>query len=566
MSPGDPNLDPNWDWTINGTGYTIYYDAPNITNPVQLNNIQLPFYTQGNSLNTYEKDMHPEDGWVLMYRDFGTPTSAPPFPFFVLYNKYRGIFRLMIYNSQNLSSTYYRINLSFWDGQKAGALFTFQDDTKAFLDDYESSEQQISMGTMAEYEDWAVADFIMFGFDPNLHPDARLNMYMYKVDESQINLASTSFTLNQIMKDAAPTSNFTNGTQTLIDAINNGHKYYGEVTDVKKALQDKSDAASGNPWWKSVVDGFLSSSVSTVAPWVGGLMGLVTSYMGFKSEQSAKEPLKFEGAIEMSGTISQQLPSYNRSFALSTGSTNAGYYTPLQNIDIGVFNLNSKPIVHKDYDITYVYNDYYQECEVETEITYTLDKLTFNYTLNSNSGMTLSDVDIAFTYDNSAPSAYRDFATESVSTNAFNTQYSTGAQPTGLAVKLTLQITAPTMHSDDELIVYKIYLFDGQDRHTTVGQCTGYRLGGITEDPDFQIFPNPVRSTKARFKYSIINEGNYKLKVYDLSDKEEATIVNTYHKAGEYKIDWNEVNLSSGMYIYTLEGPNSTQTGKFIKQ
>ena len=34
-----------------------------------------------------------EHGWVLLFRDFGTDVEAPVFPYYILYNKYRGLIR-----------------------------------------------------------------------------------------------------------------------------------------------------------------------------------------------------------------------------------------------------------------------------------------------------------------------------------------------------------------------------------------------------------------------------------------------------------------------------------------
>ena len=34
------------------------------------------------------RDMNPEDGWVCVFRDFGTPERPQSYPFFILYNKY----------------------------------------------------------------------------------------------------------------------------------------------------------------------------------------------------------------------------------------------------------------------------------------------------------------------------------------------------------------------------------------------------------------------------------------------------------------------------------------------
>ena len=156
IPPGDPNLNAAWDWTVSGTGHTLYY-SNNGSTPIQLNNVQLPFFTSGHPLATDQKDMYPADGWMLVYRDFGTPTSAPAMPFFALYNKYKGTLRFMYYNANNLAYSAYRAELSFRNPTATAGLMTFTDTEKATLADYNKAKQDDFMGRMAINHGWAWA-------------------------------------------------------------------------------------------------------------------------------------------------------------------------------------------------------------------------------------------------------------------------------------------------------------------------------------------------------------------------------------------------------------------------
>ena len=42
-------------------------------------------------------------------------------------------------------------------------------------------------------------------------------------------------------------------------------------------------------------------------------------------------------------------------------------------------------------------------------------------------------------------------------------------------------------------------------------------------------------------------------KVFDILGSEIATLVNEEKPAGTYEVDFNAINLSSGVYIYTLK-------------
>lgn len=55
---------------------------------------------------------------------------------------------------------------------------------------------------------------------------------------------------------------------------------------------------------------------------------------------------------------------------------------------------------------------------------------------------------------------------------------------------------------------------------------------------------------------------NSTLKVYNISGEEVATLVNENLAAGNYEADWNAVNLTSGVYIYTLNTGTVSLSGK----
>ncbi|MBU4308827.1 MAG: T9SS type A sorting domain-containing protein [Nanoarchaeota archaeon] len=78
-----------------------------------------------------------------------------------------------------------------------------------------------------------------------------------------------------------------------------------------------------------------------------------------------------------------------------------------------------------------------------------------------------------------------------------------------------------------------------------------------------QNYPNPFNSSTT-INYSIPLEDKVKLQVYDVQGKLVKTLVNEKQRAGEYSIDLNSQGLSSGIYIYRLNGEGSriNKTGK----
>jgi hypothetical protein len=78
-----------------------------------------------------------------------------------------------------------------------------------------------------------------------------------------------------------------------------------------------------------------------------------------------------------------------------------------------------------------------------------------------------------------------------------------------------------------------------------------------------QNYPNPFNPvTKIRF--SIPKYSNVKLFVYDVTGRLVTELVNSELTAGEYETDFNALNITSGVYFYTLQAGSFTDTKKLI--
>jgi hypothetical protein len=79
----------------------------------------------------------------------------------------------------------------------------------------------------------------------------------------------------------------------------------------------------------------------------------------------------------------------------------------------------------------------------------------------------------------------------------------------------------------------------------------------------FQNYPNPFNPTTT-INYSISEGGNVKLTVFNSVGSKVATILNEYKPAGNYSVQFNADNLSSGLYLYRLESGNYSAARKFV--
>ena len=84
-----------------------------------------------------------------------------------------------------------------------------------------------------------------------------------------------------------------------------------------------------------------------------------------------------------------------------------------------------------------------------------------------------------------------------------------------------------------------------------------------------QNYPNPFNPSTT-IKYSIPNqsnneiEQNVKLTVYDFLGREVAMLVNNKQKYGNYEVNFNSIDMASGIYFYRLEIGSSSISKKML--
>ncbi|MBL1213625.1 MAG: T9SS type A sorting domain-containing protein [Ignavibacteriae bacterium] len=76
-----------------------------------------------------------------------------------------------------------------------------------------------------------------------------------------------------------------------------------------------------------------------------------------------------------------------------------------------------------------------------------------------------------------------------------------------------------------------------------------------------QNYPNPFNPTTV-IKYSIPEASNVQIKVYDMLGGEVASLVNEVKEAGTHEVGFDATELSSGIYIYSIQSGNFVQTMK----
>ena len=76
-------------------------------------------------------------------------------------------------------------------------------------------------------------------------------------------------------------------------------------------------------------------------------------------------------------------------------------------------------------------------------------------------------------------------------------------------------------------------------------------------------YPNPFNPSTT-IHYAMPKDGFVTLKVYDILGNVVKTLVNQYQTKGRYDINFNAVNLASGIYFYRLQSGNFISTKKML--
>lgn len=156
--------------------------------------------------------------------------------------------------------------------------------------------------------------------------------------------------------------------------------------------------------------------------------------------------------------------------------------------------------------------------------------------------------------------------------------------PGTLIVKMRLETSAEKFSTESldlkwtgETSIYrtKVFTFDGS-RNIDITNEESHRSGitdgnGIAQNNAeipkeyslLQNYPNPFNPS-TNLEFGIPNSQYVSLKIYDISGKEVATIINSILNPGTYKYLFDGSNLASGVYIYKIHAGNFTAFNKML--
>jgi hypothetical protein len=409
----------------------------------------LPFYqTSGNPYIAHlheSQDSDPDDGWELLFYDFGTQiklnnngdpvidavtnayeletvaTTEATNPLFVLYNRYTGIARVFARIEQQYAGySMARIRLYF-ENQTTGLIQTSlinDHNTLLPLDQFfEDPSYDSPVAFINTQGKWFYTDFFM-NYDPcTCDFESKLWLEVRLIEEATIDLKGqtngdiVSVTNKATQKDEAGNA-FSIGGKAVLQANTNFQKAWKafKTSDEFRAKQFKEinehlptnaqkDAYKDgvNLFQQALIDNeFMRDALETV-PYVSLALAFVDLFVsGGKKESSSASvklhPMTIQSTSEYHGTITSSQLYINQSFWLP-GSDNINKpvrFRPWYNKPLGIFNLMTTPQVN--YDVV----EYADEYEYGAMIQYIKEySFTFvndlDYVINYNAGFDASE-------------------------------------------------------------------------------------------------------------------------------------------------------------------------------
>jgi hypothetical protein len=158
------------------------------------------------------------------------------------------------------------------------------------------------------------------------------------------------------------------------------------------------------------------------------------------------------------------------------------------------------------------------------------------------------------------------------STNRDRTQAVPASAPTGTyTYNAYIGIHPYYAYSEDSFTFEKLPAGDGTPigswNNTGESFEAGLAVSGDGTVPDahalHRSYPNPFNPATT-LSFSLAEAGLVSLKVYDITAREVAALVNGYRSAGVHEVTFDASNLASGIYVYQMQAGNFSASGKMV--
>lgn len=289
------------------------------------------------------------DGWELVYNVFNT-TALPDNPFFVLYNKYRGLVRIYVYVNTGsfTTSSYVTSGLNLAPNAINSSLLNYVSQDIVDVSSPQTVSTKIEPTQIASGV-WYASQYEM-AYDPNIssstYQQLGLNWTLKWTNISQVDLGGTLVgSLKGTITTAGSSFNLGgNLQQGVINALG--------VTTINDAAGPNSSAPENNnllgvpPFvYKSIKDAVTGNFSGVIKNLLNGVLGKGgTGPSAQAVNATINSQIKLTGSITNSGAVFPD-PGLGLGVPGTSNSASAAGYIPLYNQPMGVVNVSTKPSI-----------------------------------------------------------------------------------------------------------------------------------------------------------------------------------------------------------------------------
>ena len=352
--------------------------------PLGQSQIPPPWIGQGSLAYAYSSEIIEDyksiDGWVLVYNTFDANAPGPlSDPYFILYNRYRGLLRLYLYINTPFSSpsTYMIDAIGIRNGDYQTSMLNFlgKDFIDASVTTPHYTQVQPKPGNSPPFATnrWYMMQYEI-AYDPSIsvvpYTNLQLGINIFSVDVTEISLGGDAKgeIKGTVGQSAAPLNSIFDQLSSL--ATKTGA---GALAIISKSVLDNntinSTTGENKLGLKNSIFKDLATDVgSAISSFTSGLpvaaANLLSAIIG-GSSVSGPTPinLNLNVNISMKGTAMNQtaLPGTPVEFYVpgtDIDIINAPHYFPAYNEPLGVIHFAGKPTLTIDYTCTQIYDQY----------------------------------------------------------------------------------------------------------------------------------------------------------------------------------------------------------------
>jgi hypothetical protein len=339
-----------------------------------------PFLQQSNDaidIINRQNDFRKEDGWELIRRDFGC-FQPLTIPWFILYNKYRGLLRIYFFiNHTNSTDIVVEMNTTLNRGFRSAVVSSARPLMLApnkYLNTADDFDELIATATAKPAgNSWNVAEFTPI-FDPNIKDgkftDTNIRFEILGITESSVKLNGEGQSITDKYSLSGKNMKSTNSSSNAFNAGNAKKviKHSKDLTSSIKALQSEAKKVVDNKdipeefkeEFKEVASapddrfrqalGMVVGAASKANPYLsvaGTVLGILWPTETKSGQGAPFTPTKTTTTMNFTGTITTQTTEQpiivKTPGTLRTNDHNLPYY----DCPLGIFNIRNQPRLNR---------------------------------------------------------------------------------------------------------------------------------------------------------------------------------------------------------------------------